>query len=200
MPACGAPMSWAMRSTAPTAACAECWQIAINPMSWRFAVPTPCVEAGIVGSRRHRPRNSRTNSRPWTSDRGFEHWLLVRRKRSKSAEKAYYLVFAPPGTALAELAAVAGLRWAVEECFERAKDDLGLDHCEARSWHGWHRHMSLCMAALIPSVPEIRYLLARILICPPTRKPFILAWSLWRRRHQATATICHYKRRTYMQL
>ncbi|MER8774173.1 transposase [Mesorhizobium sp. M0977] len=49
---------------------------------------------------------------------------------------------------MAELAAVAGLRWAIEECFERAKDDLGLDHCEARSWHGWHRHMSLCMAAL----------------------------------------------------
>jgi SRSO17 transposase len=86
--------------------------------------------------------------RPWTSDEGFENWLLVRRKRSKSAEKAYYLVFAPPGSTLAELAAVAGLRWAVEECVERAKDDLGLDHCEARSWHGWHRHMSLCMAAL----------------------------------------------------
>ena len=33
------------------------------------------------------------------------------------------------------------------QCFERAKDDLGLDHCEARSWHGWHRHMSLCLAA-----------------------------------------------------
>jgi SRSO17 transposase len=86
--------------------------------------------------------------RPWTSKGGFEHWLLVRRKRSTSGEKAYYLVFAPPGSSLAELAAVAGLRWAVEECFERAKDDLGLDHCEARSWHGWHRHMSLCMAAL----------------------------------------------------
>ena len=86
--------------------------------------------------------------RPWTSDEGFEHWLLVRRKRSKSAEQTYYLAFTPPGSTLAELAAVAGLRWAVEECFERAKDDLGLDHCEARSWHGWHRHMSLCMAAL----------------------------------------------------
>ncbi|MBZ9846001.1 transposase [Mesorhizobium sp. CA5] len=86
--------------------------------------------------------------RPWTSKGGFEHWLLVRRKRSTSGEKAYYLVFAPPGSSLAELAAVAGLRWAVEECFERAKDDLGLDHCEARSWHGWHRHMSLCMTAL----------------------------------------------------
>lgn len=86
--------------------------------------------------------------RPWTREDGLEHWLLVRRKRSKSAERAYYLVFAPPESTLAELAAVAGLRWAVEECFERAKDDLGLDHCEARSWHGWHRHMSLCMAAL----------------------------------------------------
>ena len=86
--------------------------------------------------------------RPWTSKGGFEHWLLVRRKRSTSGEKAYCLVLAPPGSSLAELAAVAGLRWAVEECFERARDDLGLDHCEARSRHGWHRHMSLCMAAL----------------------------------------------------
>src|SRR3954464_6725453 len=47
---------------------------------------------------------------------------------------------------LAELAGAAGLRWTIEECFQRAKE-LGLDHCEARSWHGWHRHMSLCMAA-----------------------------------------------------
>src|SRR5260221_13323925 len=50
-------------------------------------------------------------------------------------------------TVLAELAGAAGLRWTIEECFQRAKDDLGLDHCEVRSWHGWHRHMSLCMAA-----------------------------------------------------
>ncbi|RWX60133.1 hypothetical protein EOA24_33940 [Mesorhizobium sp. M2A.F.Ca.ET.039.01.1.1] len=56
------------------------------------------------------------------------------------------------------------------------------------------------MTALVPSVPEIRYLLARILIFSPTQKPFIIAWSLWRRRHQAAATICHYKRREYPQL
>jgi SRSO17 transposase len=36
----------------------------------------------------------------------------------------------------------------IEECYERAKDDLGLDHCEARSWHGWHRYMNLSLAAL----------------------------------------------------
>ncbi len=53
----------------------------------------------------------------------------------------------PKGTSLAEIAGAAGLRWTIEECFLRAKDDLGLDHCEARSWHGWHRHMSLVMAA-----------------------------------------------------
>ena len=51
-----------------------------------------------------------------------------------------------PG-AMTEFAGVAGLRWTIEECFQRAKDDLGFDHCEARSWHGWHRHISLVMAA-----------------------------------------------------
>ncbi len=81
-------------------------------------------------------------------DARFAHWLLVRRSRRKTTERAYYLVFAPATATLAELAGVAGLRWTIEECFERAKNDLGLDHCEARSWHGWHRHMTLCMAAL----------------------------------------------------
>jgi hypothetical protein len=56
------------------------------------------------------------------------------------------------------------------------------------------------MAALVPSVPEIRYLLARLLIHPRTQKPFIMAWSLWRRRHQAAATISHYKRHIQPQL
>lgn len=84
---------------------------------------------------------------PWTSPEGFERALLIRRSRRDPAARAYYLVFCPVGTTLAELAGVAGLRWTIEECFGRAKDDLGLDHCEARSWSGWHRHMSLVMAA-----------------------------------------------------
>lgn len=84
---------------------------------------------------------------PWTVKDGFERWLLIRRSRKEPDKFAYYLVFAPEGATLAELAGAAGLRWTIEECFERAKDDLGLDHCEARSWHGWHRHMSLVMAA-----------------------------------------------------
>lgn len=85
---------------------------------------------------------------PWTVDEGFERWLLIRRSRSDAQDRAYYFAFAPTGTTLAELAGAAGLRWTIEECFQRGKEELGLDHCEARSWHGWHRHMTLCMAAL----------------------------------------------------
>lgn len=84
---------------------------------------------------------------PGTIDEGFERWVLIRRSRAEPKERAYYFVFAPAGTGVDELAGAAGLRWTIEECFQRAKEELGLDHCEARSWHGWHRHMSLCMAA-----------------------------------------------------
>ena len=85
---------------------------------------------------------------PWVVEPSFERWVLIRRNRRDPQDRAYYLVFAPRGTELAELAGAAGLRWTIEECFQRAKEELGLDHCEARSWHGWHRHMTLCMAAL----------------------------------------------------
>ena len=77
----------------------------------------------------------------------FDHWLLVRRSLRDRTQCAYYVVFAPADVELAELAGVAGLRWTIETCFELAKDELGLDHCEARSWHGFHRHVTLVMAA-----------------------------------------------------
>jgi hypothetical protein len=56
------------------------------------------------------------------------------------------------------------------------------------------------MAALLPSVPEIRYLVARILLRPPISTSFIIAWSLWRRQHQANTAIAHYKRQSNVQL
>jgi len=45
------------------------------------------------------------------------------------------------------MVAVAGTRWTVEICFESAKGDVGLDHYEVRSWHGWYRHMTLSLWA-----------------------------------------------------
>lgn len=83
----------------------------------------------------------------WATQNGFERWLLFRRSLRNPDELAYYFAYAREGASLEELAGAAGLRWTIEECFLRAKDDLGLDHCEARSWHGWHRHMTLVMAA-----------------------------------------------------
>ena len=85
----------------------------------------------------------------WTTPEGFERWLLMRRSLRNRDDIAYYFAFVREGTSLADMAGAAGLRWTIEECFLRTKDDLGLDHCEARSWHGWHRHMALVMAAAL---------------------------------------------------
>jgi SRSO17 transposase len=89
-----------------------------------------------------RLRLFRLQSPPW------DHWLLIRRSISDPTDMAFYVTFGPHETELKELAAVAGLRWTIEECFQSAKGETGLDHCEARSWHGWHRHMTLSMLAL----------------------------------------------------
>ena len=77
-----------------------------------------------------------------------DHWLLVRRSRTYPKDLAYYVVFGPDGTSLATLARVAGRRWAIEECFEVAKQEVGLADYEIRSWHGWYRHITLAMLAL----------------------------------------------------
>ena len=60
---------------------------------------------------------------------------------------AFFSTWCPLGTSLETLVAVEGRRWAIEDGFETAKNELGLDHHETRSWHGWHRHVSLVMMA-----------------------------------------------------
>jgi hypothetical protein len=77
---------------------------------------------------------------------GWARWLLVRPSVENPQERAYYRVFAPVCTRLAEMVAVAGKRWAVEECFA-AKGECGLDEYEVRSWTGWHRHITLSLLA-----------------------------------------------------
>jgi SRSO17 transposase len=42
---------------------------------------------------------------------------------------------------------VAGSRWAIEEGFEQAKGEVGLDHYEVRRWPGWYRHVTLALLA-----------------------------------------------------
>jgi SRSO17 transposase len=76
-----------------------------------------------------------------------ERWLLLRRNLA-DGKLTCYVCYVPPGTDLQTMARVAGTRWTVEEFFAAAKGEVGLDHYEVRSWHGWYRHMTLAMAAL----------------------------------------------------
>ena len=153
------------------------------------------------------------------------HWLLTRRSIAKPDELAYYVCFGPAGTTLEELVRVAGTRWTIAECFEEAKGEVGLDQYEVRRWDGWYRHITLAMLAhaclavvrrqalepggpgekggcpsldekLIPlTVPEVRRLLYRLIWRHQPTDESVLRWSRWRRRHQATARRCHYRRR-----
>ncbi len=72
--------------------------------------------------------------------------LLIRR-RIADGDLAFFTTWCPAGTAIETLVAVEGHRWAIEDSFETAKNEFGLDHNESRSWHGWHRHVSMVMLA-----------------------------------------------------
>jgi SRSO17 transposase len=84
---------------------------------------------------------------------GWGHWLLVRRQvqpaeGKKVRELAFYRCAGPATTPLRELIRVAGARWAIEECFQAAKNEAGLDHYQVRTWRAWYAHITLAMLAL----------------------------------------------------
>jgi SRSO17 transposase len=96
---------------------------------------------------------------------------LIRRNIA-DGDLAFFTTWCPAGTALETLVQVEGYRWAIEDSFETAKNELGLDHNETRSWHGWHRHVSLVMLAFaMMAVIRRRANIA----APPKRAPRIPA-------------------------
>ena len=152
--------------------------------------------------------------------------LLIRRNIA-NGDYAFSTTWCPAGTGIETLVAVEGRRWMIEDSFEAAKTELGLDHNESRSWHGWHRHVSLLMLAFaidgdhppprqpagflqndeppdsVPpslvcwSLQEIRRVATR-LAQQRIQPAHVIAWSLWRRALQAMAQRSHQKSR--MQL
>ncbi|WP_444544792.1 IS701 family transposase [Streptomyces anulatus] len=138
-------------------------------------------------------------------------------------ELAFYLCWSPGEVALSALVRVAGTRWCIEECFQAAKGQVGLDHYQVRHWTSWHRHITLAMLALAflaavavsaapdrstdpnrpvrssdpidLTIPEIRHLIGRLFRLSTTPPHRLLAWSIWRRLHQAPARRAHYRRR-----
>ena len=79
------------------------------------------------------------------------HWLLVRRQidpiPGKNPELAFYRCAGPANTAVPELIRVAAARWAIEECFQTAKSEAGLDQYQARGYRAWYAHVTLAMLA-----------------------------------------------------
>jgi len=148
----------------------------------------------------------RLQQAPW------DHWLLVRRKLSKPDEMAYYVVFGPAATSLEALARIGAGRsrsasrrpsrrsgWTATRC---AAGTAGTGTSPCRCWRSpfWRRCGS-------NSPPKGGRKIRRIHCLqhardPPPHRPlpaelcidFILAWSLWRRVHQAVAKACHWKR------
>ncbi|MGH3859068.1 IS701 family transposase [Actinokineospora sp.] len=86
-----------------------------------------------------------------TTPPGWARWLLVRRSLTPNnkgeLELAYYLCCAPTRTDDDDLIRVAGARWAVEDCFQTAKTEVGLDHYQVRRYDAWYRHITLAMLA-----------------------------------------------------
>ena len=74
-------------------------------------------------------------------------WLIVRRTLGNGVTYDYFISNAGRSTRLKTFVWLSGVRWAIEQCFEEAKTDLGMDHYEVRKYPGWCHHMITCMLA-----------------------------------------------------
>jgi SRSO17 transposase len=136
--------------------------------------------------------------------------LLIRRSAARPSDLAFYLCHTPRPVPLAVLVKVAGARWAVEECFQAAKNEAGLDHYQVRLYKAWYRYITLAMLALawlavtragladdsdapVTSANEIRRMFTA-LCGPPRDEQHARRWSRWRHRHQERARHFHYQR------
>lgn len=82
----------------------------------------------------------------WKRGRGY--WLLARRSLADPEQIAYHACYGPRRCSTADLAWTAGSRWHIEECFQQAKGEAGLDQYQVRTWRAWHAHITLSMPAL----------------------------------------------------
>ncbi len=149
-------------------------------------------------------------------ERVGHHALLIRRRRS-DGELAFYRCFSPRPVGMPTLVRVAGTRWCVETCFKTSKNATDLDEHQVRRWDSWYRYTTLVMLAhailtviaarerarrppgdnelIALTVNEVRRLFAKMVANATHTITHRLAWSRWRRLHQARAQSSHYRRR-----
>jgi SRSO17 transposase len=138
------------------------------------------------------------------------------RRIETTGELAYHLCWTPRPVAIRPLVRVAGQRWRIEENFQAAKTHVGLDQHQVRRWDSWHRWATLAMLAhafltvlaalarrtedhehdrIAITVAETRRLFNALVATATRNADQTLAWSTWRRRHQARARTAHYRKR-----
>jgi SRSO17 transposase len=81
-------------------------------------------------------------------DAAEEHHQFLIRRSIDDGELAYFHCFNPRREPVGELVLAAGKRWPVEECFEAAKQEAGLDQYQVRKYDAWYRHITMSMLAL----------------------------------------------------
>lgn len=113
----------------------------IAPEDWQ----TISAGSGSKGQRYYQWKRMVINS---DSPDGWERWLLIRRNIKDQNDVAFYIAFSPNSKSLEDMVKAAGSRWTIEECFEMAKGEVGLDQYQVRTWIGWYRHITLSMLAL----------------------------------------------------
>jgi SRSO17 transposase len=74
-------------------------------------------------------------------------WLIIRRTMGDDPTYSYYVSNAPISTRLKTFVWLSGIRWAIEQCFEETKTELGMDHYEVRKHPAWNHHIFACMLA-----------------------------------------------------
>src|SRR5262249_25595700 len=114
------------------------------------ALPWRAWQKISAGAGAHGPREYHWARIPVRAGRtrGRGHWLPARRSTGAAGECAYSAGSGPRRSTTADLAWIAGSRWHIEECFQQAKGEAGLDHYQVRTWRAWHAHITLSMLAL----------------------------------------------------
>jgi SRSO17 transposase len=82
------------------------------------------------------------NGLPWKSV-----WLIIKKTIGDNPEYSYYISNASSSTRLKTFVWLSGMRWAIEQCFEETKTELGMDQYEVRKYAGWNHHTLSCMLA-----------------------------------------------------
>jgi SRSO17 transposase len=122
---------------------------------------------------------------------------------------------APPGCRWSPCSGWPGPAGRWRRRLQAGKGLCGLDSHQVRRWRSWYRWVTLAMLAyaflvvaaatqrarhppplgLIPlTCNEVRHLFAALVPARVTDTSHRLRWSAWRRRHQARARACHYRR------